>query len=180
MVSETCSFLTSRLLVKEWHSLSSEEWTEKNLASVVAGMLTAAVTQSLPPGWQGPFTVDRAAKWIEERDREGTTLLVVDRSDEEPVGLVILFETADDGLNEVELRLGYLLAENGWGKGLATELLLGFVEWCRLSNIASIVGGVANENVASQRVLEKAGFVCDMKVGEVGPEELLYRLILRQ
>lgn len=178
MVSKTCSFLTSRLLAKEWHSLTSEEVEDQNLESVVAKMLTALVTQSLPPGWQGAYTVERADKWIKERDREGTTLLVVEQVERKAVGLVILFESAGVDAGRTELRLGYLLAESAWGKGLATELLLGFVEWCKQNNVASVVGGVERENIASQRVLEKAGFFCDASACDDGKEELFYRLNL--
>lgn len=93
MVSRACSFETSRLFIKEWHSLKPEEWVEQDLASVVAAMLTAPVTKSLPPGWQGSFTEERARQWIEERDQEGTTLLVIEQPERTPVGLVILFES---------------------------------------------------------------------------------------
>ncbi len=106
LVSQTCSFETSRLIVKEWHSLTTEEWVEQDLTPVVAGMLTAPVTRSLPPGWQGSYTAERARQWIEERDQEGTTLLVVERSEQAAVGLVILFESEDEGSRGVELRLG--------------------------------------------------------------------------
>ncbi len=105
-MSQTCSFETSRLIVKEWHSLTTEEWVEQDLTPVVAGMLTAPVTRSLPPGWQGSYTAERARQWIEERDQEGTTLLVVERSEQAAVGLVILFESEDEGSRGVELRLG--------------------------------------------------------------------------
>ncbi|MES9926211.1 MAG: GNAT family N-acetyltransferase [Candidatus Thiodiazotropha endolucinida] len=178
-MSPTCTFETSRLLIKEWHSLTSEEWPEQDLAAAVACMLTEPVTKSLPPGWQRSYTTERAKLWIEERDQEGTTLLVVERSERMAVGLVILFESSEEGSGGDELRLGYLLAEVAWGKGLATELLLGFVEWCKQNKVASVVGGVERENVASQRVLEKAGFVCSQGEGEVGSEELIYRLNLR-
>lgn len=178
MVSNTCSFSTSRLLVKQWHSLASEDVEEQDLASVVAGMLTAPVTRSLPPGWQGSYTVERATEWIQERDREGTALLVVELAERKAVGLVILFESASVGSGGAELRLGYLLAESAWGKGLATELLLGFVEWCKQNNVASVVGGVERENAASRRVLEKAGFRCYASADDDGHDELLYRLNL--
>jgi [ribosomal protein S5]-alanine N-acetyltransferase len=176
MVTQTCSFATSRLLAKEWHSLTSDEWTVQNLDSVVAGMLTKRVTRSLPPVLQGIDTPERAGEWISERDLEGTTLLVIERSERMPIGLAILFESMDKDTSGIELRFGYLLAEKAWGKGLATELLLGFVEWCKQNDIASVVGGVEHDNLASHRVLEKAGFICDARESEVGPDELLYRL----
>lgn len=178
MVSKKCSFSTSRLLVKEWHSLTSKDVEDQDLASVIANMLTAPVTRSLPPGWQGPYTMERAGEWIKERDREGTALLVVELVERKAVGLVILFESAGVNAGGAELRLGYLLAESAWGKGLATELLLGFVEWCKQNNVASVVGGVERKNIASRRVLEKGGFLRGASAGDDGKEELLYRLNL--
>lgn len=134
---------------------------------------TAPDRQSLPDAWQGEYTEDRASRWIEERDRDGATLLVVERSSQMAIGLVILFES-DDGRLGRSVRIGYLLAESVWGQGLASELLEGFVDWCRTVEIASIVGGVERENFASQRVLEKNGFtvLSDPK----GRGDFVYRL----
>jgi RimJ/RimL family protein N-acetyltransferase len=121
-------------------------------------MLTARVTQSLPDGWQGDYTIERANEWIRERDREGATLIVLERSSRTPVGMMILFESDDEKLGRT-VRLGYLLSETAWGQGLASELVQGFVGWCRKAEIASIMGGVERDNVPSQRVLQKNGFV---------------------
>lgn len=160
MICKSCSFATERLLVKEWHSLTAREWTVQDLAAVVQSMLTPSVTQSLPEPWQGKYSLARARAWVQERDEEGATLLIIDRASREAVGVVILFEIEHEETARVELRLGYLLAESAWGRGLATELIRGVVEWCRGVGIGSIVGGVARENVASKRVLEKNGFIC--------------------
>ena len=51
-----------------------------------------------------------------------------------------------------------MLAESAWGKGFATELITGLVNWCRENAIKSITGGVEHNNPASARVLEKCGF----------------------
>ena len=178
MISDTCFFLTPRLLVKEWHSLTPDEWVEQDLADVVTHMLTDRVTQSLPTDWKGVYTLERARQWISERDSEGTTLLVVTRATGVPAGLVILFETVDESNDGVELRLGYLLAEAVWGGGVASELIRGFVGWCERNNVASIVGGVERGNVASRRVLEKNGFVCDPTEDDAGSEDDIFRLQL--
>lgn len=66
-------------------------------------------------------------------------------------GLNFLPET-----DEVELK--YLLAEDHWGKGIATEasqvsLKYGFTQ----TDIEQVIGIVHPENLASQRVLEKVG-----------------------
>ena len=166
--------------MKEWHSLTTDDWAVQDLAEVVAQILTDRVTRSLPTGWQGAYTLDRASKWIEERDAEGTALLVVGRATGTPMGLMILFEPATADNAAVEVRLGYLLAEDAWGGGLASELVSGFVDWCRRHEVGSVVGGVERDNAASRRVLEKNGFVYDPNEHCGGCEEGLFRLELRQ
>ncbi|MCU7890094.1 MAG: GNAT family N-acetyltransferase [Candidatus Thiodiazotropha sp. (ex Ustalcina ferruginea)] len=147
----------------------------KALAQVVSTILTPSVTQSLPEGWQGTYTVERAAEWIQERDQEGATLLVVEQSTRLPIGMMILFENNDEELGHT-IRLGYLVSETVWGRGIATELVQGFVGWCRGKAIVSIMAGVERYNIPSQRVLEKSGFVCDSNAGDA--VELFFKLRL--
>ena len=136
--------------MKEWRSFSSCDWRDQDLAQVVSEMLTENVTRSLPPVWQGKYTIERGRKWIKERDEEGTTLLVVDRSTLRVIGLMIFFIEAEGGNGETELRLAYLLSADTLKQGIASELLTGFVAWCREeSPISSIAGGVAPDNLAS-------------------------------
>ena len=147
-----CPFESERLLVREWHSLLPSDWRPQALEQVVAGLLTDAVTRSLPPSWQGSYTSDRATTWIRERDEDGTTLLVVDKLTKKPVGLMIL---SDPGAKEsragIDVRIGYLLSEASWGRGLASELVKGFVSWCRAQpSISTLEGGVSADNAASK------------------------------
>ena len=80
MICKSCSFATDRMIVTEWHSLSPPDRRQERLAQVVAAMFTEPVTRTLPTVWHGDYTVSRARKWIRERDQEGTTLLVIDKS----------------------------------------------------------------------------------------------------
>ncbi|MDP6823645.1 MAG: GNAT family N-acetyltransferase, partial [Dehalococcoidia bacterium] len=142
MTCSSCVFETSRLLVKEWHSLTSDDWDVQELAEVVMALLTAPVTRSLPPAWRGEYTLSRAQAWIQERDLEGTTLLAVSRSSRRPLGLMILFETESKLPGRIDIRLGYLLSESAWGTGIATEMIGGFSEWCRgQGSVANIIAG---------------------------------------
>ena len=172
-----CTFETERLLVAEWRSRELGGRSPDELAAVVVSLLTERVTAPLPPDWQGVYTAERARGWIEERDAEGTTLLVVRKSDGEAVGLVMLFEapsTEDEGASDV--RLGYLLAEAVWGQGVASELVEGLVGWCRgEEGLATITGGVALDNPASARLLEKNGFSEIENERGHGDGERLYR-----
>ena len=181
VVLSSCTFETERLVVKEWHSFLPTDWELQELALLVAAMLAEPVTRSLAPTWQGSYTIERAREWIRERDKEGSTLLILNKISKQVVGLMILFEPQsqrDDG--GVGVRLGYLLSEDSWGKGFATEMVSGFVGWSRRNpSIRSISGGVAVDNPASARVLEKNGFHIASDDGGVSQDEQLYRIELR-
>ena len=142
--------------------------------------LTEPVTRSLPPSWQGSYSLPRGREWIKERDKEWSALLVIDKLTHQAVGLMILSMQVDDGKGEADIRLGYLLSEATWGKGIASELVNGFVSWCRgQESITSIAGGVAHDNPASKRVLEKNGFQLVRSENDVAQGEQLYRLSFR-
>lgn len=162
-------FETGRLIVGEWHSLSP---SDRDLAKSVVAILTPAVTQSLPQGWQGEYSAERAAEWIRERDQESTVMLILDRESAEALGLVILFDAGDEAAGRI-VRIGYMLAEAAWSRGIGTELLRGFIEWCGTAGVSSVLGGVERDNIASRRVMEKAGFV--VEPGDASDTELLYR-----
>lgn len=85
-------------------------------------------------------------------------------------GLNFLPET-----DEVELK--YLLAEDYWGRGIATEAsLLSLKNGLAETEIEEIVGIVHPENIASQRVLEKVGMSFVNKARYFGMDCLRYTL----
>lgn len=170
MAEPSHRFTTARLLVDHWHSLGADDWCAQDLADVVCQMLTEAVVAPLPPTWQGHYDRDRALAWIAERDSEGETLLVIEVASGRPIGLIILFDAHASG----DLRLGYLLAESSWGKGFASELIAGLAQWGRGRGVRSITGGVAFDNPASSRVLEKNGFV--LQAPSADAQEHIYKL----
>ena len=167
------TFETKRLSVRGWHEAGADG-AVADLPTVISEMLTEPVTRWLPADWQGAYTRARAEAWIADRDAEGLVLLVVDREAGQPLGLMLVFEEAVDG-GGVHVRVGYLLAENAWGQGYGGELLGGLVTWCReRGDVRSIIGGVAPENTASIRLLERHGFILDAGVAPDG--DLTYSL----
>ena len=60
--------------------------------------------------------------------------------------------------SEDEAHIGYLLAQQRWGKGVATEALQALTLWLSKYRSGRLVAGVDSENAASTRVLEKLGF----------------------
>jgi len=151
--------MTKRLLVKSSKYQLADPSNEKYFAERVVNILTEAVTKSLPDGWQGIDDSNKAIDWIKNRAEEGAFLTVHLRSTLKVEGFLFLYDS--NGLDDsIELRLGYLLSESVWGKGLGSELIRGLVQWCEKQNdIQSISGGVESDNIGSIKVLEKNGFI---------------------
>lgn len=164
------SFETDRLRVGPWHGVADR--LDVDLASVVAEMVTVRTTVALPESWRGDLSVERARGWINDRDADASTLLVAEFPPEQPVGILVLGEVPLPGPG-VDLRIGYLFAESASGRGLATELVAGLIDWARTQpRVRTLTGGVDPANRASVRVLEKCGF---RVIDEPDPGAIVYR-----
>jgi RimJ/RimL family protein N-acetyltransferase len=79
-------------------------------------------------------------------------------------GLEFLFDT-----NETEV--GYLLSREFWGKGLATESARAVVDFgLNTIGLNQIIGLTHQDNIASQRVLEKCGLSFTQRAPYFGKE----------
>ncbi len=94
----------------------------------------------------------------------------------ERIGELCFKGVSADGATEI----GYGILPEFWGRGYATEAIRAVTEWAlSVPNVNCITAETEEDNIASQRVLEKAGFVPTGLNGEEGPlfvkaaEELL-------
>jgi [ribosomal protein S5]-alanine N-acetyltransferase len=94
---------------------------------------------------------------------------------EEFIGICLL-RPYDDELDKIEL--GYVLARNFWGKGIAGEMAQIMVAYALTrANASEIVGVTTLENVASQKVLQKAGLERLENIIRDGEELAFFKLI---
>lgn len=157
-IEERCSFNTPRLSVSSWSNRIKGLDSEKIFVEKVIEILTPNVTKALPDGWQNISTIGGAQEWINERDKESHFVTIQLLSTNETVGFIFLYE-AESEQKFYDLRFGYLLSEEVWGKGLGTELIEGLIKWGKTEgDIKSISGGVETDNFGSIKVLEKTGF----------------------
>jgi RimJ/RimL family protein N-acetyltransferase len=128
--------------------------TDADVPAVVAACQDEALSRFIP-GFPRPYREHDARGWIASRnpgDDSSKTFLVVDA-------------TTDELLGAIEVRLGeigsigYWIAKDARGRGVATRATRLLAGW------AVTEGGVERleltthpDNVASQRVAEKAGF----------------------
>ncbi len=106
------------------------------------------------------FTLEETKEYIKKYFSKGNLLdfiVVLDRETDEVLGYAGMFFYPYNGKDN-EYEFGYILKQEAWGKGYATELSLGQIEMLKNSfDNVSIVATAHPLNFASKRVLEKVG-----------------------
>ncbi|NPV07680.1 MAG: GNAT family N-acetyltransferase [Anaerolineae bacterium] len=129
----------------------------------------SGVPGSFASGWPAPDLLGllehHPAQPDEDGDRAGwEPWLLIHREDAALVGDAG-FHAPPDGRGEVEI--GYSVAVGYRGRGLATEAVLALVRWALDRGATAVVARSDAGNLASARVLTKAGFY---QTGQVGDE----------
>jgi RimJ/RimL family protein N-acetyltransferase len=134
-------------------------WDERDAGGLVAIADDAEVARYLADGFPHPYTALDARFWIaltaglERRDSQ----LAIEVDGELAGGVGVNFYSGERRLTG---HIGYWLGRNFWGRGIATAACRAMADHA-LANfgLARLETTVYAPNVASARVLEKAGFV---------------------
>ncbi|MGV3636794.1 MAG: GNAT family N-acetyltransferase [Flavobacteriales bacterium] len=132
-------------------------FTPADLRSLVEHASHPSVAANLTDSFPNPFT-EEAGRLFIERAIAGPALRRCIAVDGACIGAIGLHPKEDIWRNNLEI--GYWLAQAYRGRGIMTEALkemvaLGFAHYPQVTRIYAIPFGT---NIASQRVLEKAGF----------------------
>ncbi|MGF1735473.1 GNAT family N-acetyltransferase [Photobacterium satsumensis] len=126
-----------------------------NMAGIqdeIITMFTATVSRYLPPSCQSLRTAEDVDRWLESMAQTGAVLRLTHQ--QQAAGYLFVFPEPENCY-----RLGYVLAEDQWGKGLATEAMQGLVAYLSAQDhAAKFIAGVEPDNAGSVKVLEKLGF----------------------
>lgn len=103
-----------------------------------------------------PYTLGEEVDWIESRTESDEVHLLI-TVDEEPVGII----GAHPGVQAWGLvEVGYFIAPEHWGHGYATDALHCMCRYLfEERRVNKVSAQVYETNPASQRVLEKVGFI---------------------
>ncbi len=115
-------------------------------------------------------TRGRAERRVAYWNEHGAGDYIVHTHDGEFIGFAGFFPST----RPHAIAIGYALVPAYWGRGYGTEVALLLTETARGLGRSEIVATVRDTNVASRRILEKAGFVAVERV-ESEIETLLYR-----
>ncbi|WP_164887251.1 GNAT family N-acetyltransferase [Hahella sp. KA22] len=121
-------------------------------------ILTPNATRFAPDDWRRIVNRQDAISWLDDRLAESPVFVVKEIKSSDVVGFVFL-HSIPLPLALTELRLGYILGESYWSQGLGTELMEGIIGWAgQNKGVAKISCGVARDNAASLKMLEKNNF----------------------
>lgn len=151
------NFETPRLAVRHWAPLLEEAGERRNLELALKAILTPQVMAHLPEPLQLSPTTNGIPKWVTTRDEESDVYIISSKGDTATLGLMILAQMPENMTTSV-IHLGYLLSEQAWGRGYATELVSGLVNSFENGPRSQLVAGVDRDNTASIKVLKKSGF----------------------
>lgn len=142
---------TPRLWLR-WPRASDAPALERYCSRWEVAQFTARIPHPYPPGTAERFIF--AARDANASGRDLTLVMTPIRGKREAIGAVSL-----EGRAQGRLTLGYALAPEAWGKGLASEAVEAMVEaGFAMTDAVEIDASVRIENPTSRRVLEKVGF----------------------
>ena len=162
----------------ETERMICERMRPEHAAELVAHLRDPRVARWLSITGQPPTelaVIEGLAAKVAHWDRHGFGLWVLrDRATSEMVGRGGLQHTFVAGMQEIELA--WSIAPERWGEGLATELALASTS-AGLGDLhlPQLVALTLPYNIASRRVMEKAGMTYDGEVEHVGMQHVVYR-----
>ena len=161
---------TERLICERGRT---EDADELSVLMLHADVLRTTWFEPEPPTHS--YVVAKLAADIEHWERHGFgPWLLRDRVGGEMVGRGGLKHTTVTGVDEVEI--GWSIHPARWGEGLATEVARESVQTAfDVLGLDQVIAYTATDNVASWRVMEKAGMEFDREIVAVGLPHVLYR-----
>ncbi len=152
-------YQTARLNVFEVANDLAQFDSTELLACVIA-LLSPAVVKNLPPYFHNINSVIDAQKWLARMVTESRLFVIEHKDASSKIGFIFAYsEQGEQNKSGDDAHIGYLLGEDHWRQGLASELLTGFIEFSlQEQQWGKLIAGVAQDNSASSNLLEKLGF----------------------
>lgn len=126
---------------------------------LVRNLNLVSVTQYLSANIPHPYTEQDANWWLSTGSKTDAINYAIELN-QEFVGVVGIYLQYQDAAQSAEI--GYWLAPESWSQGIMTQAVRLFCE--KIFNDTEIIklfNPVSEPNIASSRVMEKAGFHCE-------------------
>jgi len=156
-------------------------WHISDLESLVKYANNWNISKNLTDRFPFPCTENDGKKFIEMATKQKPTQVFAIDIDAEAVGGIGIHPQED--IHRKNAELGYWLAEPFWGQGIVSEAIKQMIDFAFANlEIDRIFARPFGFNIASQKVLEKNGFILEAKFekvlikNDVRLDELIYAL----
>ena len=138
-------------------------WKEDDVSSLVKYANNLNIASRLTDKFPYPYSKEDALSFITAIKQQDPVTIFAIEIENEAVGSIGILLQEDIWSKNAEL--GYWLAEHLWGKGIVTRAIREMIDFGFKSfDIERIFARPFGSNIASQRVLEKAGFKLEARL----------------
>lgn len=138
------------------------DWSLDDLENLVRYGNNPKIAKNLTNAFPRPYTEEAGKRFIEKACSDNPRRIFAVSVDYEAVGAIGIHPQEDIFCKNAEL--GYWLAEPFWGKGIMVQAVRAIVAYgFKTLPILRIFARPFGNNIASQRVLEKAGFILEAR-----------------
>ncbi|MCB9189447.1 MAG: GNAT family N-acetyltransferase [Flavobacteriales bacterium] len=139
------------------------------------------IARYLTDGFPSPYSLEDALSFIEKFSSQNPIQVFLIKVNGEIAGGIGIHPQND--IMRLNAELGYWVAEDMWGYGIATKAITQMVRYgFENFNITRIYARPFGSNIASQRVLEKCGFELEARIEQniikngIVEDELIYAI----
>ena len=137
-------------------------WRINDVESLVENANNANIAKFMTDMFPHPYTKSNAESFISFATKDDPVHIFAIEVDGKAIGGIGIHPQTDVMRKNAEL--GYWLGQNYWGKGIITRAVQQMVDFgFKTFDITRIYARPYHTNIASQRVLEKAGFTLEAK-----------------
>ena len=139
--------------------ISIRKWKMEDAEQLKNAINNEKILDNLRDGIPYPYTIENAQEFITQtlnapKDSQYSWAILVDNK---VIGSVGVFRK--DNIHYQTAEIGYYIAEEYWGKGIMTKVIKEVCDYIfKKTDIIRIFAEPFAYNIASCRVLEKAGF----------------------
>lgn len=147
-------------------SFTLRKWQLSDLESLMKHADNRKIADRLTDQFPHPYTRESGEGFLNmAMAKDPPSVFAID-VDGEAVGCIGIFPQED--IHRLNAEMGYWLSEAFWGRGIMTAAIRRMVDYgFKTFDITRIYARPFGTNLASQRVLEKAGFIPEARFEKV-------------
>lgn len=157
------------------------KYTKEDVEALARKANNPKIARYLTDGFPHPYTIEHARSFIEKFKSHNPTQVFAIEVDGELAGGIGVHPQSD--IMKLNAELGYWIAEDFWGQGIATFAINKMVGYAfNTFDVTRIYARPFGSNKASARVLEKCGFILEATIKQniikngVIEDELIYAI----